>query len=950
MIARLFRTRPKLDSKAPSDRRGAIEALSEQDTLKAQTELIRLAREDEDPGVRRAAIARLHDEDALRALLADGEHADRAVARILALNAQGNCMALAEAPMVLAAQLPTAAEPGQLAARLIELGGHGLLIDALLGAGREQRESLLALQQLDRMDVLQELERRSRDRDKKTNRFARARLEEIRRQSNAATALAGELEERLSNLERPGDDDSELEQQRRAVILGRIEQGLAELETVHGGLAATGAVVPDPSALTQRYRTLHRAAGKNQPPADPAPPSAAHAGQAPDGSTTAATETAQPADSAPGADFDELADRFQALDQSLTTSTDFEALASERQTLTDLWLARADHAPPSDAQHRIFEAVSHRFQSLAEAYRRLEAASFAAINPAAIPEALSAETDPDAWRAADSLAAATRNLRKTLDHIDWPAWATEPEALATQRVMMAAADARLSGWQLGVEQTLSELGQALQSLDDLIDAGELKSARAEAGRIRKGLKPIPERAASTLNRHLARASARLGELSDWQTYATTPKREALLASMTEIADSPLSPPDQASRIKALRREWNALGPVGRTDDHKLLDAFNEAAERAFEPCRSHFAEQAEVRVANLAAREAICASLAQYLGATDWANADYRAAERIMRTARNEWRTHHPVDRSAGKALEARFEELQADLHQHIKAEWDRNLEAKRQIVQDAKVLLESEQSIVEQVEGAKRLQQRWKTVGTTPRRPDQTLWREFRAACDAIFENRDTAKQSEEAEIQANREATEQLLANFRKQLDEASSSIDAGALREFQNQYAELPELPDRLARGLERQRDELLRTAQQILRDQRAAEAAARLENLKAQDADVSAMEQRQLAGEAVNFSPPDPVFALRCQPDADPIATDDLTRIVIEAEIAAGLESLEADLRMSLQVELMNAGRGRDALEATPEELTRRWCELGPKDASADPLRERLFTAIKALLDR
>jgi hypothetical protein len=946
MIARLFRTRPKLDSKAPEDRRNAIEALSEQDALKAQNELSRLAREDDDSAVRRAAIDRLHAEDALRSLLADTELASRAVERILALNAQGNCMALAEAPMVLAARLSTSAEPGTLAARLIELGGHDLLIDALLGAGRAQRDSLLSLPQLDKVEVLQELERSSRDRDKKTNRFARARLEEIRKRSAAAATLAEELEERLSSLEKPSADDSDLERQRRSVILGRIEANLAELEALRANLASSGAEAPELSPLTLRYQAL-LSDNRALQSAERRPQKQNKSGtELPEPERTGSTDAA----AEQRVSFGELAVRFQALDEALTTSTDFDALTRERQTLTDLWLAGADHTPPSDAQHRTFEQVSHRYQMLAEANRRLQAATFPAIDPATVPDTLSTDTAPGAWRAVDTLADSVRTLKRSLSQIDWPSWATVPEALAEQRARVEAAGARLDAWQRSVEHTLSELAEGLKALDELIDAGELKSARAEAGRIRKRLKPIPERSANTLNRHLAQASARLGELSDWQTFATTPKREALLAAMTEIADTPLSAPDQASRIKALRKEWNDLGPVGRADDHKLLDAFNEAAERAFEPCRAHFAEQAEVRAANLTARQAICESLAQYLAATDWATTDYRAAERIMRTARDEWRAHHPVDRTAGKALEERFEGLQSDLHQHIKAEWDRNLELKQQIVQEAQALLESEQGVADQVEAAKRLQQRWKAVGTTPRRPDQTLWRDFRAACDAIFEHRDSARQSEDAEIQANREATEQLLADFRQRLDEAKEPLDAATLREFENRYAEGPALPDRLARGMDRERDELVRSAQQALRDQRAAATVARLENLRAQDAEVSALEQRQQAGESVEFTPPDPIFAARCQPDAAPVDADALTRIVIEAEIAAELESAETDLRMSLQVEMMNAGRGREALEATPEELTRRWCELGPKDAAADPLRDRLFAAITVLLRR
>ncbi len=943
MITRLFRTRPRLDSKAPEDRRRAIEALSEQEALKVQAELARLAQEDDDPAVRRTAICQLHTEKVLRELLADSKQADQAVERIVELNTRGKCMGLSEEPVVLAAQLSTTSEPGTLAARLIEMGGHSLLIDALLGAPRERRETLLSLPQLGKTDLLQELERRSRDRDKKTNRFARARLDEVRKQVATATAVAEEVAERLSNLEKPGDD-SALERERRSVLLGRVEQSLQELESLSRQLAATGAALPDLAALAERHRRLAQHSAGHSPKEQPQ--TRKPAGSSPAEATSPEIEPTP----APQADFDTLTAGFQGLDEALTTSTDFDALAAERQRLTDLWLAAADHTPPADSQHRVFEQVSHRFQLLAEANRRLQGTSFRTVDPGTVPDRIDTATDQGAWRAAAELESAVRTLQKTLDHINWPDWATVPEGLATQRTLLKTATARLESWQRSEAQTLTDLAESLEKLDALIESGELKTARSEAGRIRKGLKPIPERSARELNRHLARASARLSELSDWQTFATTPKREALLAAMTEIADNPLAPPDQASRIKSLRKEWNALGPLGRSDDHKLLDAFNEVAERAFEPCRAHFAEQADIRTANLAAREAICESLAGYLAATDWQHADFKAAERIMRTARDEWRAHHPVDRSAGKAVEDRFESLQADLHQHIKTEWDRNLQAKRQIVEEAKALLAGDQGIVDQVEGAKRLQQRWKSIGTTPRRPDQTLWREFRAACDAIFEKRDSVKQSEDAEIRANRQTAEQLLAEFRARLDEASDPIDPGTLREFQNQFAELPPLPDRLARALDREQSELVRAAQQVLRDQRAAAAVTRLENLKSQDAEVSALEQLQQAGETVAFTPPDPVFASRCQAGATPVASEALTRLVLEAEIAAGLESAETDLKISLQVEMMNAGRGREALEATPEDLTRRWCELGPKDESADPLRERLFTAITVLIGR
>ena len=69
------------------------------------------------------------------------------------------------------------------------------------------------------------------------------------------------------------------------------------------------------------------------------------------------------------------------------------------------------------------------------------------------------------------------------------------------------------------------------------------------------------------------------------------------------------------------------------------------------------------------------------------------------------------------------------------------------------------------------------------------------------------------------------------------------------------------------------------------------------------------------------------------------------LVLEAEIAADQPSPSADqtARMALQIELMNAGR-RDLGAEDYRDLLRRWCAAGPKDETANALRERFFAAI------
>jgi hypothetical protein len=393
--------------------------------------------------------------------------------------------------------------------------------------------------------------------------------------------------------------------------------------------------------------------------------------------------------------------------------------------------------------------------------------------------------------------------------------------------------------------------------------------------------------------------------------------------MERLAQEPLAAADQALRIKALRKQWNELGRPANAADRSLADQFNTSAERAFEPCRAFYAEQAQQREDNRIAREGICEQLEAYLNSTEFTHTDIKSAEQILRTARSEWQRFHPVERKLGKPLEARFEALQETLYGHIKAAWDKNLAAKSAIVDAARKLLDDAVTPTQQVIAAKDLQQQWRKVGPTPRRPDQQLWQEFRQICDEIFAARDQEKQQADQAVEQNRQAATTLLDEFEAALETAP---DGAALHRFEADFAALPALPDRLARSLQQRYDALHARAAQRLQEQASERRAQQL---------IEALEQ-----DAENAG------------DGTQASFEQLHRLAIEAEIAAGIESPAPDreLRMMIQVELMNAGKSQLALGAKPRDLVDAWLSAGLKNAEHAPLQQRFGAAITALSAR
>jgi hypothetical protein len=505
-----------------------------------------------------------------------------------------------------------------------------------------------------------------------------------------------------------------------------------------------------------------------------------------------------------------------------------------------------------------------------------------------------------------------------------------------------------------LQDELDNLETQLAALARAIDEGSLNAAQNLLAKARTLHDALPAQALRHLGRELGKQTARLAELKDWQTFATAPKRHSLVQAMETLAAAPVAPRQQADRIKELRRKWQALGPVTQAADGRLADHFNAEAEKAFEPCRAYFAEQAGQRKANLAERRRICDQLEQYLQETDWSQADMKAAERIMRAARDEWRRFHPVDRNPGKAVEARFEQLQARLHDLVKAEWDRNLKLKDDIVAEAEALIAADLPVQDKVAAAKRLQRQWRDVGITPRRPDQRLWSAFRSACDRIFSAREESRHAADAALKALQSQLVARLDAFAASLDGLDPGTASEAdLRRLRHDTADLDRLPPPWRRTLAERRAELVARYSALLDEQRLASRREQLLELKRWDEAMTAAEIAQRQGhEPVLPDSPGPAAAwleARLASVGQEVPRRTAQRLAVRAELAAGCESRAEDepLRLEVQVERLQAGLSGGGSDESPRALAEAWCRLGPKDADLAPWRERLFAALTKL---
>ncbi|MGH1461610.1 MAG: DUF349 domain-containing protein [Neptuniibacter sp.] len=332
------------------------------------------------------------------------------------------------------------------------------------------------------------------------------------------------------------------------------------------------------------------------------------------------------------------------------------------------------------------------------------------------------------------ISALHQKARQLVNKLSWPKGQAKPSELLSLEEVVADADQQLKRQNQQTQQLRTELQNLLQELETSIQQGEIRSADKQIKRVEQLSKRMNGCMPSTLEARIKILNSELHEIKDWQSYAVTPKKEALCTEMEALISSDLPVQERASKIRKVQKEWKALDSTDANHSQKLWKRFKQASDEAYAPCDKFFSEQKEVRSQNFQLREQLCQQLATRCSASEEVISDWKAYEEDIKKIKQEWRSFSPVDRSPGKKLQAQFDELLKQLEAPLKDFYECNAKTKRELVNRSKELLESE--ITQQTTDAtKELQQQWKDTGQAPRNQERRLWSQFRENCNQIFE-----------------------------------------------------------------------------------------------------------------------------------------------------------------------------------------------------------------------
>jgi hypothetical protein len=461
-----------------------------------------------------------------------------------------------------------------------------------------------------------------------------------------------------------------------------------------------------------------------------------------------------------------------------------------------------------------------------------------------------------------------------------------------------------------------------------------------------------------LTSQLQQLDTKLNELKDWKDYAAAPKRAQLIEAMKALVGSQDDPEELAVEIRRLQAEWKTISKGVSADTEADWQQFHQAAQSAYEPCREHFEELARQRRENLERRLALVARLSAFEAEHDWERADWRLVSMALRESRQEWRSHSPVDRAAGRVAQETFDAIVQRLQARIRDEYAKNVADKQSLIARAQQALASEDSR-KAIEDVKHLQQRWKATGLVPREEDARLWEEFRQHCDAVFQKRQQEHAQYYANLEVNKVKAIALCENVERIAALAGQELTEGVkeLPRLQEEFRTVGELPNTHARDLQRRLERALDKCEGSIARERAqneqrswrdlfeaanAVRAYRLavaENKDAGELDALRNKVEQCIA-AVPHWPKGGLTAVKAafaRPGADDIVANEaaLRILCIRAEILTGKPTPQSDqsLRREYQMKRLveGMGRGSSADADTMDKVMLEWVAVGASHA-------------------
>ena len=275
--------------------------------------------------------------------------------------------------------------------------------------------------------------------------------------------------------------------------------------------------------------------------------------------------------------------------------------------------------------------------------------------------------------------------------------------------------------------------------------------------------------------------------------------EAKIA-LCEQAEALSQRDDVVEAFKELQKyheQWKEYGPVSKEYREDIWNRFKAATAVVNKKYQAHFESLKGEYEQNLEKKRVICEKAEELLRQEIGSTAEWNEAGKQMDELLAEWKTIGYATKKENQKIYERFRAAcdtfyarKREYYTSVKDTMNENVSRKISLIEQAEALKDST-DWKKTTDQFISLQKQWKEIGYVPRKKADQLWKRFRAACDAFFENRDE-NAPKENDIYSNLKAKKRLIDEILAYESVEDEAANADKMRAFADRWNEIGHVP--------------------------------------------------------------------------------------------------------------------------------------------------------------
>jgi hypothetical protein len=249
-------------------------------------------------------------------------------------------------------------------------------------------------------------------------------------------------------------------------------------------------------------------------------------------------------------------------------------------------------------------------------------------------------------------------------------------------------------------------------------------------------------------------------------------------------------------LNDLHEEYKHIGPVSREEKDAVWDRFKKASDSVYARRDAFLANLNQELRKNLEAKEQLIADITALATFQSDRIKDWNQKTAEVLALQKKWEAMGTVPRAKAKEINRRFWtafksffNTKGIFFKGMHETRLQNLGLKKELVKQAEAL-KGNQEWDKTANGLKQLQVKWKEIGPVPDKYRDSIYREFKSACDFFFEQRRVQFEEADRQQSDNLVKKEALCSDLERMAEDKTGSLDK--IWEYQRNFQSLGFVP--------------------------------------------------------------------------------------------------------------------------------------------------------------